>query len=489
VRPTRRSILKALGVFATLPIGRLLHSSIAQADGASLPLKFIGVYHPHGVSSQCYNRRDGETETAFDLSFTDSSLTPFEPFKSNVIVFEGIDLAVAVASSTSGHGAAVTMFTGSAGGGSDHSAQCESLDYLLGRTKGLGMGTPFPTLNLGVGNDGSGNADALAWGPGGGRIRNEIDPYKVFNLVFKDVGADAGTADAWTRGKSALDYLKGDLASLNGRLAAPEKAKLDQHLSALRDIETRLSSSTSTGGCMRPAGPSPADIPTSGCSVSPCVYMWNGGEKCFDAIADVQIDLLAQAIACGSTRFATLLLAEPGTVASVDGVALPQANGGTVDAHNGIAHQYQSQPGAKLNGPPENDGQRVLGRLNRLYYSKVARLMQKLKDGGMLNSTLILTGSDMGNPSAHSSLDIPMVLAGGVSDTAAAGRLAFGRRIKAPENCPPDNYWCANPLPVNVMPHNRVLVSIAQLFDPSIEKIGVGDDALIKGAYPGLLTS
>jgi hypothetical protein len=499
VKPTRRSIMKALGVFATLPIGRLLSSSIAQADGLALPLKFVGVYHPHGLSTQCYNMRDGESETSFDLSFADSSLTPFEPFKSNVIVFEGIDLGVAVVSSTSGHGAAVTLFTGSTGGGSDHSAQCESLDYYLGRTKGFGLTTPFPTLNLGVGSDGSGNGEAIAWGPGGGKIRNEINPYKVFDLVFKDITiADAGTADAgtgaaaaWARGKSALDYLKGDLDALSRRLAAPEKAKLDQHLSALRDIETRLDSANTGGGgggggggCVKPSGPNPADIPTTGCPVSPCVYKWNQGDPHFDKIADAQIDLLAQAIACGSTRFATLLLDDPGAVASVDGVNFPQSNG-VADAHNGIAHAYQS--GTKPNGAPENDSQRVLGRLNRYYFSKVARLMQKLKDAGMLNSTLILTGTDMGNPSAHSSLEIPMVLAGGVSDTAAAGKLAFGRRMKAPDNCPSNNPWCANPLPANPMPHNRVLVSICKLFDPSIEKFGVGEDLLIKGAYPGLL--
>ena len=482
---TRRSVMKALGVFATLPIGRLLSSSIAQADGAPLPLKFIGLFHPHGLSTQCYNMRDGETETSFDLSFTDSSLTPFEPFKNNVIVFEGVDLGVAVASSTGGHGAAVTLFTGSTGGGSDHSAQCESLDYYLGRTKGYGLTTPFPTLNLGVGSDGSGNSEAIAWGPGGGKIRNEINPYKVLDLVFKDVTADAGTVTAaQARGKSALDYLKGDLNSLSGRLAAAEKAKLDQHLSALRDIETRLGS-MSTGGCVRPAGPNPADIPTSGCSVSPCVYKWNQGDPYFDKIADAQIDLLAQAIACGSTRFATLLLDDPGAVASVDGVSLPQSNG-AVDAHNGIAHAYQS--GDKANGAPENESQRVLGRLNRYYFYKVARLMQKLKDAGMLNSTLILTGSDMGTPSGHSSLNIPMVLAGGVSDTAAAGKLTFGRRLKAPIDCPgTTNTWCSNPLPTNTMPHNRVLVSICKLFDSSIEQFGVGDAALIKGAYPSLL--
>ncbi len=486
MKVSRRAVLKALGGFAALPLGQLLERSIALAQGVPLPLKFIGVFHPHGVNTQCYNMRDGETETAFDLSFTDSSLTPFEPFKSNVIVFEGVDLAVAAVSGCAGHGAAVTLFTGSTGGGADHSAQGESLDYYLGRTKGFGLTTPFPTLNLGVGSDGSGNGEAIAWGPNGGKIRNMIDPYKVLDLVFKSVTGDtSAAAAARARGTSVLDFLKADLNSLSGRLAAAEKAKLDQHLSALRDIETRLGSTTGAV-CAKPG--SPTSVPTTGCAGGPCVGKWNGGDPYFDKIADVQIDLLAQAIACGLTRFATLFLDDPGAVASVDGVALPQSNG-VADAHNGIAHQYQAQYGAKGNGAPENEGQRLLGRLNRYYYSKVARLMQRLQDAGLLNSTLILTGSDMGNPAGHSSLDVPMVLAGGVSDTAAAGKLTFGRRMKAPDNCPADNIWCVNPLPANPMPHNRVLVSICKLFDPSVEQFGVGDAALITGAYPGLLSS
>jgi len=357
----RRSVLKALGTFATLPLGRMLMSSIARAEGAPLPLKFIGIYHPHGLSSQCYNMRDGETETSFDLSFTDSSLTPFEAFKSNLIAFEGLDLAVGVASSTSGHGGAVTLFTGSAGGGSDHSAQCESLDYYLGRTKGFGLDTSFPTLNLGVGSDGSGNAEAIAWGPGGGKIRNQIDPYKVFDMVFQSLTGDSGTAAAAAaaaRSKSMLDFLKGDLNALSGRLASTEKAKLDQHLSALRDIETRLGSTTGAA-CVKPARPTEAEIPTT--CWAPCVGKWNGGDKYFDTIADIQVDLLAQAIICGLTRFATLNLDDPGAVASVDGVALPQASG-AVDAHNGIAHQYQFEWGTKANTAPQNESQRVLGR-------------------------------------------------------------------------------------------------------------------------------
>jgi hypothetical protein len=489
VKISRRTLMKALGAFAGLPIGRMLQSSIAHAAGSPLPLKFIGIFHPHGLSTQCYNLRDGEAETSFNLSFTDSSLTPFEPFKSNLIIFEGVDLAVGAASSTTGHGAAVTLFTGSTGTGSDHGPQCESLDYFLGRTKGFGTNTPYPTLNLGVGSDGSGNAEAIAWGPGGGKIRNLVDPYKVFDMVFKNItgaGGDAAAAAARARGQSVIDFVRGDLNSLSNRLAPAEKAKLEQHLSAMRDIEARLNAS-SGGSCTKPAAPSESTIPKT-CNSNPCVNKWNGGDRYFDKIADVQIDLLAQAIACDATRFATFLLDDPGAVSQMDGVNFPMTGSpATVDAHNGVAHAYNK--GSKANGPCENDSQRVLGRLNRYYYSKIARLMQKLKDAGMLDSTLILAGSDMGDPAGHSSLNIPLILAGGVSGSAAAGRLNFGRRIKAPADCPPDNPWCANPLPTYPTPHNRVLVSLCKLFDSSIEKVGYGADSLIKGAYTGLLSS
>lgn len=155
----RRSILKALGAFASLPVGQMLHQSIAHAQGAPPPLCFIGVYHPHGVSAESYGRRSTETETGFDL-------------------------AVAERSGTSGHGAATCLFTGSATTGGDHNAQCESIDQYLARTKGLGNATRFPTLNLGVGTEGETNAEAIAHGPGGAVIRSAINPVAVFDSVF-----------------------------------------------------------------------------------------------------------------------------------------------------------------------------------------------------------------------------------------------------------------------------------------------------------------
>ena len=470
----RRSVLKALGAFAALPIGRMLSNSIAMAQGMPA-LKFIGVYHPHGISAETYARRAGETETTFDLNFADSALTPFDTpasfggrsFKNRFITFEGVDLAVAELSGTSGHGAAVTLFTGSMSAGADHNAQGMSLDQYLARTLGLGNGTPFPTLNLGVGSPGDANQDAIAHGPGGAVIRNQLDPVAVFDQVFANLagmGTSTAADAARRRGQSVIDFVRGDLNSLSGRLAAQEKLKLDQHLSALRDIETRLTSVAPTT-CTAPARPVPSGNSDPSLNF-PQIYKYNGGEPYFDRIANLQIDLLAQALLCDSTRFATLFFDDPGKIITVDGTQLP------ADVHNEVAHTYSGDTAST---------QVRLGRLNRYYYGKIARLMQRLDEGGLLDSTVIMAGSDMGNPSAHSTRNIPLLLAGG-----ANGALTMGRRIKAGADCPTSNQYCTAPT-LALTPHNKVLVSVAKLFGDQSNTFGVATDpALITGGWAGL---
>jgi hypothetical protein len=446
VKLPRRSILKALGAFATLPLGELLSRSIAHAQSAAPPLKFIGLYHPHGVSSDHYLRRPGETDTQFDLNFADCALTPLDTYKNRLIIFEGVDLAVAELSNTSAHGAAVCLFTGSMTTGTDHNAQGASLEQYLARTRGLGTNTPFPTLNLGVGASGDANQDAIAHAPGGAVIRNQLDPIVVFDQVFASLMPTtdaAAAAAARRRGQSVIDFVRVDLNALSSRLAPQEKLKLDQHLSAMREIETRLTV-VNTTTCTIPTRPQRTLIPR--------VNKYNGGEPYFDVIADLQIDLLAQALCCGSTRFATLFLDDPGKIFTVDGTVLPK------DVHNEVAHTYSSS---------SPDSRLKLARLNRYYYAKLARLMQKLDAGGVLDSTLILAGSDMGNPSAHSTRNIPLVLAGG-----ANGQLTMGRRLQAG----PD-----------LTSHAKVLVSVAKQFGDPSNTFGVSTDpALITGGFPGL---
>ncbi len=471
----RRSVLKAVGAFAAWPLGRMLFGSIAQAQAMTVPQKFIGVYHPHGIAAECFERRAGESETQFDLNFANSALTPFDSpadfggrsFKNRIITFEGVDLAVAERSSTPGHGAASCLFTGSMTVGADHNAQGESLDQYLARTRGLGASTRFPTLNVGVGSEGSGNSECIVHGPGGAIIRHLVDPLDVFDQVFAPMigtGNAAAAAAARRRGQSIIDFVRGDLNALSGRLAAAERQKLEQHLSAVRDIETRLNAVNSMS-CMLPARPKATGNADPSLNF-PEVLKYNGGEPYFDRIADLQIDLLALAVICDTTRFGTLYLDDPGKDITVDGTDLP------TDVHNEVAHTYSTESAPT---------QVRLGRLNRYYYAKIARLMQRLDEGGMLDSTLILVGSDMGDPSLHSTRNVPLLLAGG-----AQGKLTLGRRIKVGADCPPGNPYCTGST-LALTSHNKVLVSVANLCGVETNTFGVASDpALITGAFPGL---
>lgn len=120
------------------------------------------------------------------------------------------------------------------------------------------------------------------------------------------------------------------------------------------------------------------------------------------------------------------------------------------------------------------------GASSLYYFQKIARLVQKLADASLLDSTLILTFSDMGNPCAHSMRNVPFMLLGG-----ANGKLRMGRRLVYAADCPPDNMWCNPPTTVS---HNGLLVSICNLFGVSIDAYGRATNAAYtKGPLPQLM--
>src|SRR5262245_49388549 len=114
----RRAFLKAVGAgLASLPFYRPLEHAFAQSMGETLPLKFIGVCQPHGITAEYYTMRPTDTETAFDLHYENCPLRSFDDakqfgrsFKDKILVIEGLDLG----SNVSGHDSAATILTGSA---------------------------------------------------------------------------------------------------------------------------------------------------------------------------------------------------------------------------------------------------------------------------------------------------------------------------------------------------------------------------------------
>lgn len=464
-RRSRRAFLRSVGQAATaLPFYRLLEASAVQA--ADPPLRFIGVYTPHGIAAPLFDRQQGETETTFNLGFKDSVLAPFDDattygksFKDKLITVQGIDLSAGIEKSTNGHDAACVILTGSAPNGGK--PQNESLDQYLAVTKGLGAGTRFASVVLGVGNKQTESGWNLSYAKGGAPLPKIVDPAETFNMLFADLVVDttdpAAKAEAERkrrRGQSILDFIRKDIGRIQPRLAGPEKQKLEQHLTSLRELEKQLDEFKPGAGCRQPAKPSASDFPK--------LLMYNGGEPYFDKITNLQIDLLAQAMACDLTRFATLFLNDLSRT-KFD-ATLPE------DIHNAVAHQYDP-PKPSENRPGRPDTWLALGKQNRYTYGQLARLLQKLDEGGVLGSAVVYASSDMGDPALHSLRNVPTLIAGG-----ANGKLKGGRRIVLGDDCPPNQPYCQNPA---LVPNNRILVSIARLFGDTTDKFGTAADGKV----------
>jgi hypothetical protein len=462
-RIERRGLLRGLGAgVAALPFARIVEHSYAQAAGEPPPQRFIGVYHPHGVAAELFTLRDGETETSFALDYPDSPLEPFDDpatygksFKDKLVVIEGIDLL----SDTNGHNSAGTILTGSRiVGGTGGLPLNSSLDQFLAVENRLGDATLIPSVALAVGSEELCARETLSFGVGGVPISKIIDPVLAFDFLFKYavVGTDPQAQAAAERqrrlGQSLIDFVNADVKRLRARVGPFEVEKLDQHLDALRALEKKYQHLASDGVCAVPARP----------SAFPSLERYNGGEPYFDAIANLHVDLLALAMGCDLTRFATLVLGDLSYAGNP--LDLP------ADNHAGVAHTYSASPlGSSGNpvGEGDPDSWKRLGKLNRYFYGKVARLMQRLDASQILDSTLIYASSDMGNPAAHSTRNVPTVLAGG-----ANGAIRMGRRIRYRTDCQLGTQCDVTSSDYQTVPNNRLLVSLARAFGVETDEYG-----------------
>lgn len=451
---SRRAFLKTLGLAAALPFGQLLQREVALADQHGDPLRFIAVYTPHGMVRDWWRPGPG-----FDLRFENATLSPFDDaerygksFRDHLVVLDGVDLSAGLESGTVAHDAPRVILTGSAAG-TTH----PSIDQYLAVDQGLGAETRLTSLVLAVGNDGSTLDSCISYARGGTRVPKLIDPSKLFHEVFGSLlsggVSEAELAARRRRGQASLDHLTSELQALEARLAAPERAKLDQHLTALRELEKRL---TRVESCEPP--PEPAKLPQ--------VRAFNGGEPYFEEITELLVGLLVQALACDVTRFATLMLNDLSRTRIYD--ELP------ADVHNDVAHRYA---GPREQNPGNPSTWAPLGLQHRHSYGQVAGLLQKLDEFSLLESSVVLVSSDMGDPALHSSRHVPTLIAAGERSGFRLGQhLRYGG-----DACD----GCAAPAPIS---NNRVLVSICQAFGVAVEQFGESPNPeIVTGAAPGLV--
>ncbi|HEY3594131.1 MAG TPA: DUF1552 domain-containing protein [Polyangiaceae bacterium] len=475
---SRRSFLRAVGAgAAALPFFKLLEHSAVDVQAGTLPLKFIGLYHPHGSAAELWRPQLNGTD--FNITYTSCSLQPFDDaatygtsFKDKIIVIDGIDHV----SGKGGHDSAATIFTGS--NLASNSPGNSSIDQFLAIDQGLGASTRLSSISLGVGNNSTDLGWTLSWAKGA-PLPKIIDPAETFDKLFggfatsTDPVAQAAAARKRKIGQSVIDFVRKDVNRLHSRLGPTEQQKLDQHLTSLRELEKQLADVSNTA-CLVPTKP----IATGNTDPSldfTKTLQYNGGEPYFDRITNLQIDLLAQGMACDITRFATLLMND----LSHTGFPLGLPD----DVHGGVAHVYDGSHDSNYGQAYAGNSTtwEPLARMNKYSYGKAARLLQRLRDFGILDTTLVYMSSDMGNPSAHSTNNVPTVLAGGVG-----GKLAMGRFIQLSQDCPPDRYFCSDDQKT-LAPNGRLLVSIANAFGVDIGSYGnQPDPAMAIGALTQL---
>jgi hypothetical protein len=440
----RRRFLAALGLgglSAWLTCGERSARAAAPESAQRRPRCFVAVYTPHGMAHEHWRPGAG-----FELRAPGSSLAPFDDaarfgrsFKQNLLVIDGLDLAAGIEVGTVGHDASRVILTGSGAQGKN-----ASLEQYLALEQGLGQSTPFTTLTLAVGSDDAGLGANISYASGGTPLPKQIDPGALFAELF---GAPLGEAEQAAlaarrrRQQSVLDTLGAELRSLGARAPASERVKLEQHLGALREIEKRLDPP--------PLACAPPERPDA--SRFPKLRAYGGGERYFDIISDLQVDLLARALACDLTRFASLMLADLSRTELYP--ALPR------DLHADVAHLYAARSD-KSPGKPETWA--PLATQNEYGYSKVARLAQRLAEADLLEQSLIYATSDMGDPARHSSRNVPTLLVGGSATPFAFGRLLDLRAHKAEGD---------------LLPHNRLLVSICQAFGVETDRFGTAPKA------------
>ena len=262
-----------------------------------------------------------------------------------------------------------------------------SLDQFMAER--IGHLTRYPSMTLGVNcNRGS---RSLSWTAGGVMIPTEEKPSEVFRKMF--MGGSAKEVAAQERrlvlGQSILDAVGGQAGELRRTMGAQDRYRLDQYFTSVRELEQRMQMSKEWEKKPRPVATSSAPLDPS----SPKEYM--------DKVR-LMYDMARLCFETDSSRAVTLMLDSVNTPAlDIDHVHT------TTDGYHSLSHHGKSAK--KLD---------QLKQIDSMHMRLLAKLMEDLKgakeDGApLLDRTMILYGSNLGNASAHTTTNLPTLFMGG----------------------------------------------------------------------------
>ena len=406
----RRTVLRGLGAGLALPLLDSMIPALASAAApAARPTRRLGVvYVPNGMAMKSWTPA---TEGAgFGMT---RILQPMAAYQDRMLVLSGLN---GVASNAGVHASASTRFlTGVTPARTENDLQAAvSIDQLVARQ--LGRETQLGSLELALDqNDVFGSCDigfscqytsTIAWRDAHTPLPMETNPRLVFERLFGDIGTTdpAVRLERIRKDRSLLDSLTNRVAELNRSVGAGDRAKLDQYLDAVRDVERRIQMAEAQSNRDLPEVARPAGAPDT-----------------YEEHAKLMFDLQVLAYQTDLTRVITFMMGRELSGRTYAEIGVP-------DSHHPTSHHRDD---------PELYEKII--KINEFHTSLFAYYLDKLDatpdgEGSLLDNLLLLYGAGMSDSNQHDSRALPLVLFGG-----AAGKLKGGRHIRYPQGTPVSN--------------------------------------------------
>jgi hypothetical protein len=428
---SRRTVLKGMGVTVALPfLEAMTPAATALANTAAKgKVRFVAIEMVHGAAgSTTYGAKNNLWAPAavgrsFDLAPT--SLAPLEPVRDYVTIVSNTDVRMAEAFTTpeigGDHFRASSVFLTQA-----HPKQTMGSDLFVGTSfdqiyaRQFGQDTPIPSMQLCIeAVDHSGGCeynyscaytDAISWASPNEPLPMLRDPRAVFDAMFGVGATPEDRARRRREDRSILDTIVSSIDRLKTQVGAADRARLADYMDDVREIERRIQNiaAFNRSGEHRDLPTAPMGVPDS-----------------FEEHVKIMFDLQAVALSSEITRVFAFKMSR-----DVSGRVFP-STGVTTGFHNASHH----------NERPE----RILdfAKINTYHVSLVPYFLERLKrtpdgDGNLLDNTLIVYGSPMGNPNLHNHKRCPLFIAG-----KAGGQLKGGLHLKAPDGTPMANVFLA----------------------------------------------
>lgn len=412
----RRTFLRGIGATVALPLlDSMLPAATALANTAAKPQpRYTFVHLPHGaIMGQWTPQKVGK-----DFDFT-PILEPFRPYREYMTVVSNLDHQMATSQTpeeaAGDHDRTASVFLSGA-----HVKRTAGQDIYAGITidqvlaKKIGQETPLPSLEMciedvgALGVCGAGYscayANTISWSSPTSPLPMERNPQVIFERLFGVGGTLEERRERQQTQASILDSVVAEVASLQRGLGASDRARIDDYLQDIREIERRIALAQERASSVTGERPEVAELP-------------------FEEHADLMFDLQIMAFKTDITRIATLMLSR-----DLSGAVYPES--GVPDGYHAISHHQENPTRMER-----------YAKLNAYHMSVVARFVEKLKsapdgEGNLLDHSLMLYGSPMANSNAHDHYPLPVVMFGH-----AAGRFAGNEHVMAATRTPMTNLF------------------------------------------------